>query len=369
MQGPGRLAASPSAVGPRAAHGRPRPRRRPGEPGVAPPGAGWSVRRGARFGGLCWPTASVRRKPGCPRGVDRAEEGKRHYVRGLAALQHATVLGGHGGQFGVRAGHGGQFAECAGSRLGHRHHAGGTASAGHAVGAVVFKTSTQGRPRGLPIGVSCSSAAGRRIGILLRPARSSQSSRVFGPAASPLILLRGPGQPHFAARAGWAAHRGPLWPTTQDPPAPRVVYLQASFIYRLCVPGSCRHDGTSPLPLPLRPRLRSLRSFFSWRRCRYGGSLHCFSSRSSSTSARPMASTRSSPSASTRTSSLTSSASFEWAPVLFVSDLYATLLFVTAAAALSASYAKTCVCIYMYIYIYMYIHIYIYIYIYIYTYV
>ena len=49
------------------------------------------------------------------RGMDKAEEEEQHY-EGLAALQHATVLDGHGGQFGVRAKHGGQFAECAGSR-------------------------------------------------------------------------------------------------------------------------------------------------------------------------------------------------------------------------------------------------------------
>ena len=74
---------------------------------------------------------------GCPRGVDKAEEEEQHY-EDLATLQHATVLGGHGGQFGVRAGHGGQFAEWAGSRRGHRLRAEGSASAVHAVGAEVF---------------------------------------------------------------------------------------------------------------------------------------------------------------------------------------------------------------------------------------
>ena len=98
-----------------------------------------------------------------------------------------------------------------------------SASTVHAVGAEVSCFDlTYGGPRGPPTGVmghSCSSAAGRRIGILLRPARSSQSSRVLGPAASPPILPRGPGQPHFAALAGWAARRGPLWPATTSSPS------------------------------------------------------------------------------------------------------------------------------------------------------
>ena len=66
---------------------------------------------------------------GCPRGVDEAEEEEQHY-EDLAALQHATVLDGHGGQFGVRAGHGGQFAECAGSRRNYRLLAGGIGADG-----------------------------------------------------------------------------------------------------------------------------------------------------------------------------------------------------------------------------------------------
>ena len=72
--------------------------------GLPVPAAGCALQR------PCRPTASVRRSRCCPRGVDRAEEGKQHY-EDLAALQHATVLDGHGGQFGVRAGHGGQFAK------------------------------------------------------------------------------------------------------------------------------------------------------------------------------------------------------------------------------------------------------------------
>ena len=72
--------------------------------GLPVPAAGCALQR------PCRPTASVRHSRGCPRGVDRAEEEKQHY-EDLAALQHATVLDGHGGQFGVRAGHGGQFAE------------------------------------------------------------------------------------------------------------------------------------------------------------------------------------------------------------------------------------------------------------------
>ena len=59
-----------------------------------------------------------------PPGRDEAEEEEQHY-EDLAAPQHATVLDGHGGQFGVRAGHGGQFAECAGSRRNYRLLAGG----------------------------------------------------------------------------------------------------------------------------------------------------------------------------------------------------------------------------------------------------
>ena len=72
--------------------------------GLPVPAAGCALQR------PCRPTASVRRSRGCPRGVDRAEEEKQHY-EDLAALQHATVLDGHGGQFGVRAGHGDQFAK------------------------------------------------------------------------------------------------------------------------------------------------------------------------------------------------------------------------------------------------------------------
>jgi hypothetical protein len=102
--------ASPSAVGPRAAHGRSRPRRRPVEPGVTLPGAGESPQWGARVGGRAGSPLLGGASCGCPRGVDEAEEEKQHY-EDLAALQHATVLDGHGGQFGVRAGHGGQFAE------------------------------------------------------------------------------------------------------------------------------------------------------------------------------------------------------------------------------------------------------------------
>ena len=75
---------------------------------------------------------------GCPRGVDEAEEEEQHY-EDLAALQLATVLDGHGGQFGVRAGHGGRFAGCAQDHAANYWlHAGGTASAVHAVGAGVF---------------------------------------------------------------------------------------------------------------------------------------------------------------------------------------------------------------------------------------
>ena len=85
----------------------------------------------------------------------------------------------------------------------------------HAVGAEVSHFDlTRGGARGPPTGVmghSCSSAAGRRIGILLRPARSSQSSRVLGPAASPLTFPAARGSlasrpwrvgPRVAARSG-----------------------------------------------------------------------------------------------------------------------------------------------------------------------
>ena len=91
-------------------HGRSRPRRRPVEPGVTLPGAGESPQWGARVGGRAGPPLLGGASCGCPRGVDEAEEEKQHYGD-LAALQHATVLDGHGGQFGVRAGHGGQFAK------------------------------------------------------------------------------------------------------------------------------------------------------------------------------------------------------------------------------------------------------------------
>ena len=193
-------AASPSAVGPRAAHGRPRPRRRPGEPGVAPPGAGWFPRRGAASVAVlahCFCAAQV---VAAPEAWTR-RKGRSSTTRTLRLSSTPPSSTGTVASSGFAPG-------TAVNSLSVQDHAGGpashqgTASAGHAVGAGVSKTSTQGKPRGPPTVVSCSSAAGRRIGILPCPARSSQSSRILGPAASPPILLRGSGQPHFAARAG-----------------------------------------------------------------------------------------------------------------------------------------------------------------------
>ena len=70
------------------------------------------------------------------------------------------------------------------------------------------------------MGHSCSSAAGRRIGILLRPARSSQSSWVLGPAAGPPILRPRPGAAPLRSPGGLGRASRPLWPRTTSSPSP-----------------------------------------------------------------------------------------------------------------------------------------------------
>ena len=99
----------------------------------------------------CWPTASVRRKSWLPPGHGQGGRGEaalwgpcgapaRHRPR----RARRPVRGARRARRPVRS-------VC---RItpGDRRHAGGTASAGR-VGAGVFKTSTQGRPRGPPTGV------------------------------------------------------------------------------------------------------------------------------------------------------------------------------------------------------------------------
>ena len=70
------------------------------------------------------------------------------------------------------------------------------------------------------MGHSCCSAAGRRIGILLRPARSSQSSWVLGPAAGPPILRPRPGAAPLRSPGGLGRASRPLWPRTTSSPSP-----------------------------------------------------------------------------------------------------------------------------------------------------
>ena len=70
------------------------------------------------------------------------------------------------------------------------------------------------------MGHSCCSAAGRRIGILLRPARSSQSSWVLGPAAGPPIFRPRPGAASLRSPGGLGRASRPLWTRTTSSPSP-----------------------------------------------------------------------------------------------------------------------------------------------------